>query len=149
MGQGDMLIRKLEKTDVEDVTRLSDQLGYPTSMECMIQNIEMIKVSDDHEAFVAVDASNDQLLGWIHVFLTHRLESGSFCEIGGMVVDENVRGKGIGTKLVKAAQDWSIGKRCFNMRVRTNVVREKTQKFYHQQGFKPGKRQQVFIKTLQ
>ena len=52
-----------------------------------------------------------------------------------LVVDESRRGLGIGAALVDAALDWAAGQGFDTLRVRSNVVRERTHAFYERLGF--------------
>jgi GNAT superfamily N-acetyltransferase len=94
-------------------------------------------------------AELDSIIGWIHVALIQTLESNAFVEICGIVVAESYRGSGIGTRLIAVAESWAREKECYQLRVRTNIVREKTRMFYQQVGFQLKKTQNVFDKFIQ
>lgn len=129
-----------------DVQQLSEQLGYPLSLGEIKTNITEIIASDEHAAFVAL--YNEKIVGWIHAFRCTLLESNPFIEIGGLVVDEAYRGKGIGKKLVTSVRKWSLEKRCHDIRVRSHVKRKEAHKFYTGIGFKESKEQKVFEMKL-
>jgi GNAT superfamily N-acetyltransferase len=80
----------------------------------------------------------------VHVFYTIRLESGPFCEIGGLVVSKNIQGKGIGKLLVEKARKWAAERNIGKLRVRCNVVRAGAHEFYIKSGFTENKQQKVF-----
>jgi GNAT superfamily N-acetyltransferase len=64
------------------------------------------------------------------------------------VVDETRRSRGTGAALVEAAVEWA-GRHGFrNLRVRSNVVRERTHAFYERLGFTRLKQQVVFVKPV-
>ncbi len=88
------------------------------------------------------------VIGWIHVFIAVRIESETFAEIGGLVVKENIRGMGVGSLLVNKAEEWASSKGINLMRVRSNVVREETIKFYLKNEYKIIKTQNVFSKKI-
>ena len=140
---------KINRIQIEDATginSLSLQLGYPLSIPETENNIaEMIKL-EDHEAFVARDKL--QIVGWIHVFSTLRLESNPFVEIGGMVVHQGYRGKGIGRLLIWQAKDWAVKKNAGTLRVRCNTKRIEAHQFYEAMGFIVSKDQRVFVLSL-
>ena len=92
-------ITKLTIEHIQDVQRLSEQLGYPMSVQDIETNIIAVSTSQDHIAFVALQ--NEKVVGWIHAFKGLLLESRPFIEIGGLVVDDDQRGKGIGKELSK------------------------------------------------
>ncbi|HET7898251.1 MAG TPA: GNAT family N-acetyltransferase, partial [Flavisolibacter sp.] len=91
--------------DAPAVNQLSVQLGYTLSSEQTANQMVMVLSSGDHTAFVATN--DETVLGWIHAFQPVYLESLPFVEIGGLVVDEAHRGKGIGKALINAVIDWS------------------------------------------
>jgi len=95
---GTIQIRAATMKEAPQITELSIQLGYPLTVQDTITNIAAIDKSNYDMAYVAV--MNNQVVGWIHVFYTMRLETGPFCEIGGLVVAASARGKGIGSQLV-------------------------------------------------
>ena len=66
-----------------------------------------------------------------------------------MVVDETCRGRGLGALLVAAAEAWAREQRLSALRVRSNVLRERTHSFYKAQGFSIDKSQVVFRKSLE
>jgi len=139
-------IRKAKKSDAVALARLSGELGYPTTTSEMESRFDKLFSKSDHDIYVA---ELDTIVGWIHVSLVQSLESNAFVEICGIVVAESYRGSGIGTRLVAMAESWAQEKGCYHIRVRTNIVREKTRVFYKQLGFQSKKTQEVFDKIIQ
>lgn len=135
-------VRKANPEDAENIAILSSQLGYPTDVEKMEQRLRQVLEHPEHCVFVA--ASNGQVTGWIHGFYTLRVESDSFVEIGGLVVDESTRGHGIGKKLVSEVRKWADLRNCATIRVRSNVIREESHRFYLKNGFRETKSQKIF-----
>lgn len=76
------------------------------------------------------------------------LESELFAEIRGLVVTHSERRRGVGSQLVGAAEAWSRRHSCPRLRVRSNVVRSETRRFYEKRGFVVTKMQNVFDKPL-
>lgn len=132
-------------SDAAPLARLAGELGYPTSTEEMTRRLAMLLSQHHHGILVA---ELESIVGWIHVSHMVSLESDAFAEIRGLVVAESHRGAGIGAHLVSLAEVWAKGHGCNRIRVRTNVVREKTRKFYGRLGFQSKKTQEVFDKTL-
>ena len=137
-----MLIRKITAADAAQIAALSGQLGYKFSAEKTAIQIAAINNSTNDIAFAATD--NNKIIGWIHVFYTIRLECDSYCEIGGLVIDESYRGKGVGTMLIEHIKPWCAEKKCAQIRVRSNSKRTGAHKFYEHLGFKQSKQQNVF-----
>jgi len=141
-----MMIRNAKIEDSESITELSNQLGYATLNTDMQNRLE--KILQHGENCVYVAAENGQVVGWIHGFFSMRVESDFFVEIGGLVVNENFRKKGIGRKLVDKLIDWARLKNCEKIRVRCNVIRTESHRFYEKIGFEVNKEQKVFNKRL-
>lgn len=133
--------------DASAVARLATQLGYPSSGLQIEKRWETVRSSPDAKALVATDPQGI-VLGWIHVFATRMLESDSVAEIGGLVVDEGARGRGIGAILVTAAEAWAIERGFSAVTVRSNVIRKEAHAFYRRLGYDVQKSQVKFRKTL-
>ncbi len=141
-------IRNATISDVSDITKLSGQLGYSPSESEIQERLSTMLNSKDHVIYVAF-VSNKKIVGWIHVYESKRVESSSFAEIGGFVVSELVRRKGIGKMLLKAAENWTIQNKLTMLRVRSNIKREDAKVFYSNMGFSVSKQQRVFDKKIQ
>ena len=139
-------IREAKKSDSVALAKLSGELGYPTTTEEMESRFDKVLSMPNNGIYVA---ELDSIVGWIHVALIQTLESNAFVEICGIVVAESHRGSGIGTRLIAVAESWAREKECYQLRVRTNIVREKTRMFYQQVGFQLKKTQDVFNKFIQ
>jgi GNAT superfamily N-acetyltransferase len=135
-------IREAAVADAPLLAGLSVQLGYPATASEIEERLNAMGDGDKDVVFVAV--LEEVVFGWIHVFCTLRLESGIFGEIGGLVVDENHRGKGIGRLLVEKAKEWSLKSGLSKLRVRCNAVRVEAHYFYLRQEFNEVKEQKVF-----
>lgn len=135
-------VNKLTLEHAKDVQRLSGQLGYPMAIMDIESNISELITAKDHIAFVALE--NEKVVGWIHAFKGLFLESKPFIEIGGLVVDEEYRGKRVGKQLVQKVKEWSLEKGFEILRVRSNVKRKEAHKFYLKLDFTEIKEQKVF-----
>jgi len=136
-----MPVREANIDDVTVLTELTKQLGYPLSEEKIRENLQTILNNDNEVIFVMTE--NDKPIAWIHIFHAIRLESGSFCELGGLVVDENHRSKGIGKLLIEKAIEWTTNRNVPLLRLRSNVIRKDAHRFYFRLGFKETKEQKV------
>jgi len=141
-------IRPAQPEDAPVLAALAGQLGYPTAPEEMAARLKALAEDDRHAVFVAVEADG-QVVGWIHVYLCPKVIADLEAEIGGLVVDETHRSRGVGAHLVRQAEDWARARGCGGLTVRTNVVRERAHAFYRRLGFREVKVQRVFHKSLQ
>ena len=134
--------RQAAPGDTAAITGLSDQLGYPLSQEQILQNIKVVLANRDHDLFVA--EYHNKVIGWIGVAQIIMIEMSPYCEINGLVIDEQYRGKGIGKLLIEKAKQWGKEKGNDTLRVRCNVKRKETHLFYRRLGFIETKEQKNF-----
>jgi GNAT superfamily N-acetyltransferase len=135
-------IRPAMLADKDHVERLAQVLTPAAeSKHRSADGLSLLLDSNEHRIWVA--DSDEAVVGWLHAYLAVRVGVAPFVEIAGLIVDEQYRGNGIGSKLVEAAIFWakSIG---VSVRVRSNSMRDATHKFYQAQGFKLLKQQHVF-----
>ena len=93
----------------------------------------------------------DQLppvMGWVHAQEQELLDSGRRCEILGLVVAAEVRGRGVGRQLVSAVEEWALGRGIRTITVRSNIVRSESHPFYERLGFVKLKTQHAYRKQL-
>lgn len=138
----EIFIRGITKEDTEAITTFTHQLGYPLSPDQISQNISSVMENKDHDAFVAV--YENRVIGWIGVSHSIQIEMRPYCEIRGLVVDDNYRNHGVGKILIEKAKHWAKEKGNEKLRLRCNVIRTETHLFYQHIGFKETKQQKVF-----
>lgn len=141
-----LTLRKAALDDAAAISRLSAMFGYRDDVDAHRLRLSALLAHADHGVLVA--AHNDAVAGWLHVMLRRSLESASFVEIAGLVVNEQMRSAGIGAALVAAAEDWAQQRGHSEIRVRSNLLRERAHAFYVRQGYAMTKRQQVFVKRI-
>jgi GNAT superfamily N-acetyltransferase len=141
-------IRKARRSDAERIARLCGELGYPASPDQIKTRLRQITPTSKHAVFVAESTDAVGVVGWVHVSVSHLLESDVRAEVNGLVVAEGQRSVGAGTKLLQAVEEWARKRGCRGMNVRSNVIRERAHKFYERQGYKHYKTQKAFRKPL-
>ena len=137
-----ILLREVQPDDAEQVVLLSKQLGYEISLNAVKGNIEILNNENGNKVFVA--EYEQAVIGWIGVAYVLIIQSLPFCEVRGLVVDEQFRNKNIGKLLVEKASGWCKEKTCTTLRVRCNVKRESIHSFYRHFGFTEKKDQKIF-----
>jgi GNAT superfamily N-acetyltransferase len=150
-----MNIRPARISDAAVIADLATQLGYPTRPEEAETRLRDLVDRTDGAVFVAeegvaeeeVAAEGGAVIGWGHVVGARRIELGAFAELVALVVDEHRRGLGTGAALVDAALDWAAKQGFATLRVRSNVVRERTHAFYERLGFARTKSQVMFVRS--
>jgi GNAT superfamily N-acetyltransferase len=149
LGRSGLRIRKARRSDAERIAQLSGELGYPATAVQIVTRLRQLKPASKHAVFVAeCSDATVGLVGWLHVSVSHLLESDIRAEVNGLIVAEGQRGAGAGAKLLEAAEDWAGRHGCQGMNVRSNVIRERTHGFYERNGYEHYKTQKAFRKPL-
>ena len=138
--------RRAVLEDYKPLAKLSEQLGYPSHENDIKQRLSEILKKEDHCVFVALH--NELVVGWTHAIRSLRIESDDFVEIGGMIIDDTHRRRGIGKLLVNEVDKWALKNNCQKVRVRSNSIRKESHAFYQKIGFKINKEQKVYDKKL-
>src|SRR5262245_34008458 len=106
-----MKILNMGLDDLDEVTELGAQLGYPNSIEDVKRRFSRIANDSNYAAFVAKSDSG-KVLGWIQInFEPTSLVIGAGADVAALVVDENQRSNGIGKALLSKAEEWAIEKK--------------------------------------
>lgn len=138
------VVQPARSDDAAGICVLMAQLGYHVAETVLRRRLERRNVP--REVFIA--RGDDRTLGWVAVAIHETLVEGRGAELEGLVVDEGVRGRGIGKQLLDAAENWAIERGCDEMRVRSNVLRERAHGFYRRSGYETIKAQYNFRKRL-
>jgi predicted N-acetyltransferase YhbS len=140
-------VRPIEPSDVDRVAALAAQLGYPATVERMRDRLRGVAGDAEHAVFVATDATGE-VIGWIHLFVQRTLVSDRETEIGALIVDDRRRGRGVGRALVEHGAEWARERESVGIRVRSNVARDGSHRFYAALGYETAKTQHVHRKRL-
>jgi GNAT superfamily N-acetyltransferase len=93
-------------------------------------------------------SSSAKVVGWVHAFASRLVESDPHAEIGGLVVNERFRGRGVGKLLLRHAERWARQKDLSSIYLRSNVIRKGAHVFYESLGYQNIKTQHAFRKAL-
>src|SRR5437764_8630599 len=105
-GQDTMTIRKAMVNDAPRLAELSAALGYPVEPDVIARRLARLFSCPEHLVLVA-EAADNLVAGWVHAAEHDILVIGCFCEILGLVVAADHRGKGIGRRLVEEVEHWA------------------------------------------
>lgn len=133
-------------SDAVVAAELSGELGYPVTYECMEERLRRFTTLPDHAVLAAY--LGEQVVGWVDVGVTQHLQTELYGEIGGLVVSEKCRSRGVGQKLVEAAEQWIAARGIGTVVVRSRITRERAHAFYVRQGYAQVKTSAVFRKDL-
>jgi GNAT superfamily N-acetyltransferase len=142
----DITTREITSADSAAAAKLSEELGYPASVDAMRRRIASLANMPNRVVYVA--CLSGEVVGWIDVGVVHHLQSEPSGEIGGLVVSSNVRSGGIGRSLVERAEQWALRQGFDKMVVRSQIAREAAHRFYLREGYVRTKTSAVFTKKL-
>jgi GNAT superfamily N-acetyltransferase len=139
-----MIIRQGILSDSSSIHKLLAQLGYPQENGEVVEAIESYH-RDDYYLFV-VEIDNIIVgfasLHWFDMFHAR----GRMGRITAMCVQEDLRSKGIGHKLLVASEEFLKGKGCVKVEVTSSLKRTLTHEFYTKNGYEINSKR--FIKKL-
>lgn len=139
-----MIIRQGILSDSSSIHKLLAQLGYPQENGEVVEAIESYHL-DDYYLFVG-EVDNTIVgfasLHWFDMFHAR----GKMGRITAMCVQEDLRSKGIGHKLLMATEDFLKGKGCVKVEVTSSLKRTLTHEFYAKNGYEINSKR--FIKKL-
>jgi GNAT superfamily N-acetyltransferase len=136
--------------DLPAMLPLAKQLGYEADIEVFKNRYELLASSSDHQIVVAEmdDGPDSQIVG-MALFRKHvSLLTPPQLEVSGVVVDEQVRGQGVGKILLLEAERvcrvWGLKK----IRLTSNVKRTDAHRFYLNLGYAQPKTSHLFEKVV-
>jgi GNAT superfamily N-acetyltransferase len=138
-------IREAQPSDSAALSELSAQLGYPVPADVMAERVRQLEPGE-HAVFVA--ESEGHVVGWIDVGLVFHLQSGTRAEIGGLVVAESERSRGVGRQLLHRAEEWARKRGMTEVLLRSNSKRADAHRFYLRENYTQTKLSAVFLKKL-
>jgi predicted N-acetyltransferase YhbS len=145
IDQPQILVRPIEPGDAPDVFALIDQLGYKRPLDEVTAWIESLAEHATIQAALVACAGRE-VIGWIEVSIVRHLQSAPFSLIGGLVVEDGFRGRGVGLELCHAAEAWSWNRGVYVVRVTSRSTRLDAHRFYERNGYSPTKVSYVFEK---
>jgi len=101
-----VIIRDAQPEDVEELTSLMTDLGYPTTLEEFKVRFENISAHPDYRTIVAI--ANGEMVGMAGLSKNIFYEmNGNYMRILAFVVKRSARKLGIGKILIEASERWA------------------------------------------
>src|SRR5919198_438884 len=98
-----MTLRQATPDDADRISELLGQLGYPARAAAIRRRLERLAASNADETWLA--ERDGEIVGLVGLHVSESLEhDGPVGKISEIVVEERLRGKGIGATLMKAAE---------------------------------------------
>ena len=141
------LIRPAVANDCSQLASLTEELGYPATLEQTAERLNQI-CERVHDQVIFVVEIEQKIAGFIHVGLRTTLATPRSAEIYELVVTNACRSRGLGGLLLAQAEAWGRSLNCQRMLVRSRIDREDAHRFYKTAGYTTQKTQEVFGKEL-
>ena len=141
-----MIYRKYESKDISAIRDiLENDLGYNCELDKLNNRINEMLKRGNYQIFVACDG--DKVVGYIGCvsYLAFELENEGM-KIIALAVSKEYRRKGIGTKLLKTAEQWAKENNIEVVLLNSGLPRKDAHAFYEAQGF--FKKSYGFIKRI-
>lgn len=132
------LLRRAEPRDARAIVGLSALLDYPTSASALKARLVAL---DPEENVVLVAEEVGEVVDWVNVFRSHRLEEDAFAELGGLIAAPGQRGRGLGRLPMQSGEAWARERGCSMLRVRSHEKRVEAHEFYERVGYRRVERQ--------
>ena len=129
----DLRIRPAQAKDAEALARLVRQLGYSVSPADVAERFTAMQ-AEGHLVLVA--ESGAEVVGCVSTSIMRVLHRPApVGRISMMVVDEMLRGRGIGTGMVRATEQALADSGCYMVEVTSNLRRTAAHGFYERLGY--------------
>ena len=140
-----MTLRHATPDDADRISELLGQLGYPARAAAVRRRLERLAASNADETWVA--ERDAEIVGLVGLHVSESLEhDGPVGKISEIVVEERLRGKGIGATLMEAAEREARRRGCVLLFLTTAERRGEAHRFYRRLGFEETGRR--FAKAL-
>jgi predicted N-acetyltransferase YhbS len=127
------VIRCAREGDAAALARLIGQLGYDASPG---EVAERLSVMESEGRVVLVAELDGEIIGCLSTSVMRVLHRPApVGRISMMVVDEALRGRGIGAELVRAAEDALATQGCYMVEVTSHERRTEAHRFYERLGY--------------
>ncbi len=131
-----VIIREVCAVDIEELTLLMADLGYPASVTDMQIRFKNINAHPDYKTIVAT--IKNEIVGMAGLYRGMFYErNGTYMRILAFVVKRSSRKQGIGRILIKACEAWAIeqGIRTIVLNSGNRAEREDAYAFYQKLGY--------------
>jgi predicted N-acetyltransferase YhbS len=127
------VIRRATAGDAAAFARLIGQLGYQASAGDVVSRLEAVAAAGNHTLVAERDG---KVIGCLTTSKTHVIHRPApVGRISMMVVEEALRGQGIGAALVRAAEQVLAEQGCYMIEVTSNLRRTDAHRFYEKLGY--------------
>lgn len=139
-------IRQMTADDVPAAQALLAQLGYDLDMREVARRHAAVASSTDHTVTVA--ERSGRVVALCHAFVRPALDKPPEVIVQALVVDQAIRGGGIGKLVMAAVEAWAANRGFASVALSSNVVRADAHAFYGAIGYRQTATSHLFRKML-
>jgi len=129
-----LTIRPAVADDAPALARMLEQLGYPSDASEIPERLERMRERPGTTVFVAEQGGKAVGVVTVHLFPSlHTSEPVAW--LTALVVDETVRGSGVGSALVKRAEEWASRHGATRLALTSHLRRKEAHEFYKRRDY--------------
>ena len=141
-----IIVRQMTLNDAQEVCKIcSEDLGYPCDLHLVTEKIKKIDFTRENVFTALIDECT---VGFIHVEKYDLLYSETMANILGLAVKSEYQNKGIGKRLIQAAEAWATENNINTMRLNSGISRTNAHNFYRHLGYGTEKKQLRLLKKI-
>ncbi|HET9454631.1 MAG TPA: GNAT family N-acetyltransferase [Gemmatimonadaceae bacterium] len=127
-------LRAPRPADTAAIAELLDQLGHPADPADIPRRVDAIARDPDAEMWIA--ELDGRVVGFATALMIDALHmDGRVAQLTSLVVDEAVRGRGVGAQLVAEAERWARGNAALRITLTSALHRVEAHDFYRKLGY--------------
>ena len=142
---------KIRQATTNDIPAMNElfrkDLGYAESTLEIVEK-QFAGLDNSREVVFIAETDSGHIAGVIHVEKYNVLYFPTMANILGIAVAADFRRQGIGSALLKRAEEWARENGASSMRLNSGESRKQAHEFYRAQGYTDDKKQLRFIKEL-
>jgi ribosomal protein S18 acetylase RimI-like enzyme len=127
-------VREVQGEDLAAIVDLVGQLGYPSEEQAVAERLERLAADPMSWVYVAVEGQRIVGLAAVHVMSILERDH-PIARITAMVVDDRVRGSGVGRALLEHLEQRARAEGCDKIDLTTRHERQEAAAFYRRMGF--------------
>ena len=141
------VIRTLTCSDAARVAVLNAQLGYDADVSQIHLRLDRLEKEVAHH-IIGVEVAPGGLVAFAHFFERPSIEKGFDMVVQSLVVDNALRGSGIGRLLVEQIEHIARSKNCEAVALSSQATRRGAREFYERLGYEVQATSSAFVKKL-
>lgn len=133
-SKNDLQFRVLTAADLDLVAPLANKLHPHLDLATVRAFMEEMFQFPTYHCFGLMQG--DRLVAVSNGWITVRIYSGKQLEVDNVIVDPDLRSKGVGKFFFAGIQQWALQNQCKTIELNTFVQNSKSHKFYFNEGYK-------------